>query len=152
MKRGGPLKRGKGLARKAPLRAQGAPLARGSGLSRGKPLAKRSETSSGRGRVRRARTSPEARAEALARTKGRCAMPGCRRAAAHCHHVLPKGAGEWPELADVVANLLGLCQRCHLDHENAARRVPRRVLPPEAIALAERVGALWFIDRHYPAG
>lgn len=69
--------------------------------------------------------------------------------ATQLHHVLPQG--KWPHLAKVEANLTAVCPFCHDEHERAHRRLPRCVLPPETIALAEAEGLSWYIERVYPA-
>lgn len=59
----------------------------------------------------------------------RCANPSCRRWAEHAHHMWSRSAMgnksfNWIQLPDgrVVANLVGLCPRCHGDlHDGRAR-------------------------------
>lgn len=59
-------------------------------------------------------------------------MPGCERTARDPHHLLPKQANRWPELADVAANVIAVCRQCHDSHEhgNLRQRLPRAVLAP----------------------
>jgi hypothetical protein len=88
----------------------------------------------------------EARHGALERTAGRCIT--CPDRAVQVHHVLPKS--KWPHLAKLADNLVGVCVECHARHESAFRRIPRSALPAVTLALAEREGLTWYIDRTYP--
>lgn len=65
----------------------------------------------------------------MARTKGKCAVPGCKRRARDPHHLLPQQANKWPELADTLENVIGVCRECHDDHEhgNLRNRLPQSV-------------------------
>lgn len=116
-----------------------------------------------------------ARRAALARSHGACVMclhdysrhaarlfiPAQVRAlvasgtvtrATQVHHVFPKQASAWPHLAKTTANLVGVCPDCHSNHEVAFRRLPRAVLPPETLALAEGDGPMEnYLVRTYPA-
>jgi hypothetical protein len=50
------------------------------------------------------------RRQVLMRKAGLCAVPGCSRAAVHCHHIVFRSRGG----TDDVTNLLGLCPTHHL--------------------------------------
>ncbi len=50
------------------------------------------------------------RRHVLMRKAGLCAVPGCSRAAVHCHHIVFRSRGG----TDDVTNLLGLCPTHHL--------------------------------------
>lgn len=65
----------------------------------------------------------------MARTKGKCAVPGCKRRAQDPHHLLPQQANKWPELADILENVIGVCRQCHDEHEhgNLRNRLPQSV-------------------------
>lgn len=104
------------LRRTASLKRQKQPLARSKGLKRGRPRAKR------QGPI----LSPSTRVAAFARTKGQCAVPGCKRRAQDPHHLLPQQANKWPELADVLENVIGVCRQHHDEHEhgNLRNRLP----------------------------
>lgn len=112
------------LRRFSPLKGQNQPLSRAAGLRQGKGLK--------RGKRRQTALSASTRREAFARTKGRCAVPGCPRKARDPHHLLPQQRNRWPELADVAANVIAVCRECHDAHEhgNLKGRMPKAVTGP----------------------
>jgi len=71
------------------------------------------------------------------------------------HHCIPKQDlkrwGLFSRLWD-LANMLPLCRYHHFRHEDAYERVPRELLPPEAFAFADEIGARYVLedDRVYP--
>jgi hypothetical protein len=69
------------------------------------------------------------------------------------HHLLP--VREWPEYELVATNQVLCCIGCHMNHENAARRITLAELPEShAYWLYERAcasgGVEAFVDRTYP--
>lgn len=131
-------------------------LRRKSGLSRENAGPKRSKgLAKGSGRLKqtrrqKARVSPETVAIVKARQRGRCAC-GCGRPIAPFpigyHHTFPKS--RWPSLTDIAANIVGLSENCHANHETGAKRLSRQAvavaLPLIADGSMER-----FIERTYP--
>jgi hypothetical protein len=74
------------------------------------------------------------------------------------HHVLPRqalrrlGLDEWdPDLGLVLCSEPSP-NRCHDRHTNAFARVPHERLRPENIAIAERYGLTWLLERNHPRG
>jgi hypothetical protein len=48
----------------------------------------------------------------------------------HPHHLLPKQT--WPIFFDTIANIVGVCGRCHMTHEFSPQdRLPWDALPQE---------------------
>lgn len=83
--------------------------------------------------------------------KGRtCAVCGSKHNV-QGHHILPKqdvkraGGDVWAK-----ANGLPLCESCHMNHESAAKRVPRRLIPVAAEWFARDLGLDWKLERIYP--
>jgi hypothetical protein len=64
-------------------------------------------------------------------------------------HVLPK---RWLLGADKACADGGivLCVYHHGRHDHWVERVPRVLLPPEAVAFADRIGLGWLLDKEYP--
>lgn len=64
--------------------------------------------------------------------------PGCRRRAAHAHHVVYRQELRWHRGdPDDDRNLVPLCLACHGAHHNRQAPLPLRVLPDGAFAFAE---------------
>lgn len=76
-------------------------------------------------------------------------------AVVEAHHVIPrrtlKRLGLWSRRYD-VQNGIGLCRRHHSLHEQAVRRVPRRLLPQAAWDFAREIDQVGMLedDRVYP--
>jgi cytochrome c553 len=92
------------------------------------------------------RIPPETRAEVKARSGGKCVVclyRGKRHPskAAALHHCFPKQENRWPELALVGDGMVGVCKRCHDDHEYApdGPRIPLLALPECVFRLAADV-------------
>lgn len=150
---------------RAPSRGEASPADRPVGADR-----RASEKRPARTGRRKATLKPYVRGRAFGRSHGLCVMclhrAGARvdqmstaalrhlartdqvRRAVQLHHVLPEG--KWPHLAKLATNLVGVCVACHDEHERAHRRIPIAALPGCAIALAEREGLGWYLDRTYP--
>lgn len=91
----------------------------------------------------------------------RCAVCG-RKWPLESHHVTPqqllrrvaRERGLYaPALLSDARNRLVLCsgpQSCHARHEAAFRRVPRGLVPAEALEFAADLGLEWYIERTYP--
>jgi len=47
-------------------------------------------------------------------------------------------------------NRLDVCWRRHEQHEKAVKRIPRRILPDQALAFADELGLTRLIERYYP--
>lgn len=125
------LDRGKGLKREVPLEP-------------GKPPERRSRL---KAKVARsgAVTPLDVWAAVLRRDGGACVWSrylGIEARAAHPHHLLPKGAGGWPEFAGVRANVVALAADRHMQHEFSPRdRLPWEALPVECRAFLRKVAA-----------
>jgi hypothetical protein len=146
LKRSGPLTRRMPLTAKAPARAR-------STLARAR---------------KRRLTAAERDAADLwqqqVKASGVCAACGAVGVPLDAHHVIPKRLLRALErrlalptrtLVWDAANGVALCKgiaggRCHMRHESAFARVPRRRLPEPALAFATQLGLTWFIERHYP--
>lgn len=119
------------------------PLARGSTtLARTKPLAPGK-------RKTRQRIPPNARQRVFTRSKRKCIV--ChRRVRLSIHHVLPVRL--FPDLQLDPANMTGVCEGCHDNHERAHRRIRWAELPECAITLAHATSgaAVVFLERTYP--
>lgn len=150
MRRGRPLRAdpSKTAAWQQRGRAQG--LKRGQSLKPGEEL-KRGAAPKRRAALkqappaRRVTTPPEVWAAAVRRDGGRCVWSrylGVKRRAHHPHHLLPKGAGEWPEYAGVRENIVSLAADRHMTHEFSPRdRLPWEALPAECRAFLRKVAA-----------
>jgi 5-methylcytosine-specific restriction endonuclease McrA len=138
MKRSGPLKRTKALAR-------------------GKVTLKRTPL-----KVRAQRRPPDE--VALARIfheqvtrGGRCASCG-QLGNALCpieaHHVLEKSglrrAGHGPEVVWDLRNGMPLCRRCHERHTSRVEPVRRRRVPRSAWRFAAQHNLTWLLEQRYP--
>lgn len=67
---------------------------------------------------------------------------GRRRKAQHPHHLLPKGAGGWPQFVAERANIVGLTADQHMQHEHSpSERLPWAALPEECREFLRRVCA-----------
>jgi hypothetical protein len=104
--------------------------------------------------MKRTRPNPEAWAYwRAAVTAGGCIMPPPHDGPIDPHHVVSqqelkkRGLEKWLTCPD---NGIGLCRRHHANHETAFARVPRHLLPPSAVAFAERLGLGYYIERFYP--
>lgn len=155
MKRGGPLKRAKGLVRKTALKATEGletrtPLERKTRLSK-RPFSS-DLVSPGYDYGEFFRSVCIVPCEKFRGYKmARCIV--CEGVAEDAHHVIPKQrlkaiAGRLSMTPDETSDLLmdrrngvPLCRRCHDLHESAHKRIPRSKLPPKAIAFAK------FLDR-----
>lgn len=131
------------LRRKTPLAPQKEPLRRSKPPGRAKGRLARSK-------AQKPKLSQETRAKAFARTKGACAVPGCRRRARDPHHLLPKQDNKWPELADVAENVVGVCREHHEAHEHGnLKRLPWAVVKP-VLALPLTAKQIAYLQRTYP--
>lgn len=129
------------LRRKTPLGPQK------DALRRSKPLA-RAKGRLARSKAQKPRLSQETRAKAFARTTGLCGC-GCGRPADDAHHIFPKQ--KWPELADVLENILPAARFCHEGHESAMHRFSRgAVAGAEPLATTSSMRA--YLQRTYPQG
>lgn len=156
MKRGGPLKRTKGLGR-------GKGLERRSELARGDSELKRTPLK----RVGGNKRPPDDKSlkEVFeASIKGvRCVVCG-KKHSSPAHHITPKQRIRvWAEKFDLSyeqtqrvlwdpRNALSLCPKCHSNHETAYMRVPRETLPARAFAFMREFDFLGVLDEFYPAG
>jgi hypothetical protein len=67
------------------------------------------------------------------------------------HHVIAKQALKKHGLSSQLWNAdngIPLCRRHHERHETAVERVPRSLLPAEALAFAEELGLEYLLDRY----
>jgi AhpD family alkylhydroperoxidase len=124
------------------------PLARKTPLARGTATLTRTAIKPGKGKAR-PKVPDGARREAFRRSGRQCIV--CRRRGQlQAHHVLP--VREWPELAALAANMVGVCAGCHDAHERAARRIRWEELPACAVTLAQATSgaAAVFLEHTYP--
>src|ERR1039457_3372305 len=97
--------------------------------------------------------SAETRDIAFWRSGGYCAC-GCGKPVepdnpACFHHVLPKGTGKWPELADEPDNVVALAVDCHANQEAGSKRLSRKVIASaERLAVTPQMKS--FLARTYP--
>ena len=150
-----PLARGKGLARKTPLKQTVSLAKKGNALARRNPL---------RAKPKPTREPAEARAARLwwEAVTGKGKMPCAKCGSAwriQGHHVIAKQElKRWARAHGVnPSDLLWdpdcgmpLCEPCHDNHERAHERVPRHLVPPKAVAFAHRLGLDYVIERNYP--
>jgi 5-methylcytosine-specific restriction endonuclease McrA len=97
----------------------------------------------------RVRVNRDEQAVVHKRSKGKCIV--ClEQPSRDVHHVLPQRL--FPELADVAANMVGVCRKCHARHENAFRRIYMQELPDVTVALVADLGgpAEAYFVRTYP--
>lgn len=95
---------------------------------------------------RRVTTPPDVWAAVLARDGGLCVWSKYlgRRVKADCvHHLLPKGAGGWPEYVGTRENLVSMQSLAHLQHEFSPNdRLPWAALPDECREFLMRVAVV----------
>lgn len=129
------MERREPLRRKTPLKATANTLRR-------TPL----KTSA---RKRRPKVSDEHRLTAFKRSRGKCIVCSAR-VKLQAHHVLP--VRDWPMLANMAENMVGVCPGCHDNHERAHRRIRWDELPQCAITLAYSTSgaAAVYVERTYP--
>lgn len=73
---------------------------------------------------------------------------GCGLPAQEWHHIFDQNA--YPELADEPDNVVPVGFRCHAEHTNAKRRLPRSVCRyAEGLALTPQMER--YLEREYPA-
>lgn len=92
-------------------------------------------------------------------SEGRCRM--CLRESSvrplTRHHLIPqwwwyKRGDPWPEYRNIAANIVPLCRPCHddVERDEAARRMLRRLLGVDEVALVvTTIGQRW-LDQTYP--
>lgn len=111
-----------------------------------------------RRRPRRTLPSVQAAIEWKRRRVYRCAV--CNRQAHHRHHIIyvqhllrlaPDHGRPIEEVLWDLRNMLPLCESCHSRHHSAFSRIPRHLLPDEALEFAAELELGWFIVREYPA-
>lgn len=123
-------------------------------------LKRRTPLKPARGRRRAAKRRPldseGSVAWRLAALERPCAVCGSVRGV-QGHHVLTVQSLRRELPAEVfervrwdVANLLSLCAGCHASHHAGSVRVPRALLPMEAVVFADGLGLGWLLDRCYP--
>lgn len=118
----------------------------------------------------KARKTPEERAASIAWhravCRGGCVMCRAQRPSKEvyadygfelrhieAHHVIAKRHlrtfGQWEHRWD-ERNGIALCTYHHRRHENHVQRVPRGVLPADALAFARELSLMSLLDREYP--
>ena len=120
------------LKRTASLKRTGAALARRTPLAKGKALRPGK-------RRQKAQMSRTTAGIVASRQHGLCAC-GCGEPIGPFpigfHHVFPKA--QFPALADIAENIVGLAENCHANHEARSHRLARSVVAP-----AEMLAATW---------
>lgn len=79
-----------------------------------------------------------------------CAV--CSSGPTQVHHIVPRSSfgATAKHMQNESANLMPLCETCHVDHHTTARRVPRWALTDEAVAFVRLHKGEGWLDRWYP--
>lgn len=79
-----------------------------------------------------------------------CAV--CGDGPTQVHHIVPRSSfgAAAKHRQNEEANLMPLCEPCHVDHHTTAKRVPRWALTDEAVAFVRQMKGDGWLDRWYP--
>jgi 5-methylcytosine-specific restriction endonuclease McrA len=79
-----------------------------------------------------------------------CAV--CGGGPTQVHHIVPRSSfgAAAKHRQNEEANLMPLCETCHVDHHTTARRVPRWALSPAAVEFVRQMKGEGWLDRWYP--